>query len=210
MAAPTSTRGVGLESVVTLFPQDPRHRLVGDDLSAFLDRLTERIVALGSGATARLKAGRFEAEAHTLLDLLESLAAAREQARGREDLSIRIEGEPTDEFAKFIGRGRVSLEFQAWVAPRALREARPCAGCGWPLDFDGFSSQLSCGRRDCGDGEPLEKELECCWSLSFLGDGPDGIGERFVEESRRLEGSSFFEALEGIGRARLFEWHSWS
>lgn len=195
---------------MTIFPQDPRHRLVGDDLASFLDRVTERIAALGSGATGHLKAGRFEAEAHTLLDLLEALTAARTHARGREDLEIRIEGEASDEFARFVGRPRVDLRFRAWVEPHTHRDARPCAGCGWPLDFDAFSAQLSCGRKECGDGEPLARELISCWSLSFLGDGPDGIGERFVEESRRFEGSSFFESLEGIGRGRLYEWHAWS
>jgi hypothetical protein len=200
---------MGLESAVMIFPQDPAHRLVQDDLAAFLDRLAERLVALGSGATARLRAGRYEAEARSLLDLLESVDHARTQARGREDLRIRIDGLAQDRLAKFLGTPRVTLEFRAFVRPHVLLDACLCSGCGWPLDFDGPSGMTSCGRRVCGEGDPVEGELKTCWWLQFIGDGPDGIGERLVEEGRRFEGSPFLESLAGISRTSLFEWHTW-
>jgi len=183
--------------------------MVQEDLAAFLDRLAERMVALGSGARAQLRAGRYESEARSLRDLLESVDRARDQARGREDLRIRIEGLAQEGLARFLGTPRVVLEFRAFVHPHVLLDASLCSGCGWPLDYDGPSGMTSCGRAVCGDGDPAAGELRTCWWLQFVGDGPDGIGERLVEESRRFEDSSFLESLTGISRTALFEWHSW-
>ena len=201
---------MGLESAVMIFPQDPAHRLVQADLAAFLDRLAERLVALGSGATAYLRAGRYESEARSLTDLLASVDRARQLAKGREDLRIRIEGLAHARLARFLGTPRVTLEFRAFVHPHLLLEAKLCSGCGWPLDHDASSTMRSCGRGSCGDGDPNgAEELRTCWWLQLLGDGPDGIGERFVEESRRFEGSPFLESLRGISRTPLYEWHTW-
>ena len=144
---------MGLESAVMIFPQDPAHRLVQADLAAFLDRLAERLVALGSGATAYLRAGRYESEARSLTDLLASVDRARQLAKGREDLRIRIEGLAHARLARFLGTPRVTLEFRAFVHPHLLLEAKLCSGCGWPLDHDASSTMRSCGRGSCGDGD---------------------------------------------------------
>jgi len=202
-------RSMGVASTVTIFPRDPDHRLVQDDLAAFLDRVAERLVALGHGAAARVRAGRFEAEVYDLLDLLDTVNAARERSQGREDLEIRLHGDVHDGLAKYLGTPRAEAKFQAFVRPRVLLDARLCGGCGWPLDWDGYARTATCSRPSCGEGEPRRGELRTCWWLRFFGSGPEGIGERFVEESRRFEGSRFFESLEGVSRTPLFEWHAW-
>lgn len=201
---------MGLRSFVTLFPTDPDHRLVGADLAAFLDRVSERLVALGDGAEATIRAGKFREQARNVRDLVAAIDAARVKARGREDLEVRIEGEARDPFSKFLGATRVAAEFRAFVKPYRLEAARRCAGCGWPLDHDGHTGEVSCNRRGCGEGVPGEGDLRTCWMLRFVGDGADGIGERFVEEARRMEGSPFFESMEGVARAPLYEWHAWA
>lgn len=198
-----------LRSSVTLFPSDPEHRLVGPDLAAFLDRVSERLIALGDGAEAKVRAGKFHEDARNVRDLVGALDHARSTAKGKSDLEVRIRGEVRDQFSKFLGASRLEAEFRAFVKPHLLKAARRCAGCGWPLDFDGHTGQVSCTRRGCGEGEPGQGDLRACWTLRLIGNGADGIGERFVEESRRIEGSPFFESLEGIARAALYEWHSW-
>lgn len=200
-------RNTGLESLVTVFPRDPRHRLVGPDLALFLDRVVERLVAVGEGALTRVRAGRFDCEAESLPDLLDTIEAAREQARGREDLEVRLHGEARPDFSKFLGATRVEMKFCAFVEPKLLLDAHPCAACGWPLDYDGVSRVSTCGQ--CGESEPRPDELHTCWWLRLFGTGADGIGERFVVESRRLTGSPFFESLEAAARTRLYEWHCW-
>lgn len=203
---------MGLRSSVTVFPADPDHRLVGADLAAFLDRVSERFIALGEGAEASVRAGKFRKDARNVRDLMAAIDEARAQARGRADLEVRVRGEVRDAFSKFLGANHLKAEFHAFVEPRLLRAARRCAGCGWPLDNDAPSGQAACGRRGCGEaraaGAPDAAEVRACWMLRFVGEGAAGIGERFVDEGRRLEGSPFFESLEGIARAPLLEWHT--
>jgi hypothetical protein len=201
---------MSLQATVTLFPSDPTHRLVGPDLASFLDRVSERLIALGDGAVARVRAGKFSAEARNVRDLVAAIDAARAAARGRADLEVRLQGEVRDSFSKFLGANHLEAELRAFVHPLLLRDAQRCSGCGWPLDLDAHTGQVSCRRRGCGEGEPADGDLQACWLLRFKGQGADGIGERFVEEGRRLEGSPFFESLEGISRANLLEWHTWS
>jgi hypothetical protein len=209
---------VGLESTVTVFPRDGQHRLVGPDLASFLDRLAERVVALGSGARARVRAGRFDAEVDTIQDLTDTVEAARSQAQGREDLELRLWGPPQASFGKFLGARHLEIKFCAWVQPHLLLDAQLCPACRWPLDLEGYSEdmKLTCGRPGCpNEGEftshtTVKEELRACWWLRLFGSGSEGIGERFVEEDRRLEGSSFFEMLEGCSRTRLLEWHTWA
>ena len=197
----------GLEQIVTVFPQDPAFRLVGGDLALFLDRVSERMVALGEGALARVRAGRFDAEVGTLPDLLDTLDAARIQAKGREDLEVRLWGEPRDAFGKFLGATHLEVKFQAFVQPHLLLDAHPCDECGWPLDYDGVSGETACGR--CGGETGKPTEVHSCWWLRLFGDGSDGIGERFVLESRRLAKSPFFESLSAAARTPLYEWQTW-
>lgn len=201
---------MSLEQTVTVFPRDPRHRLVGAHLGAFLDRVVERIAAVGDGARARVRAGRFEGEVETLPDLLDTIDAARAQANGREDLEVRLSGDARPAFARYTAAARVEAELCAFVRPRLLLDARPCVGCGWPLDYDGTRRAAACNRRGCGEELAHERELATCWWLRLIGVGAEGVGERFVEEERRLEGSPFFDALEGAARTPLFEWHAWS
>jgi hypothetical protein len=201
---------MGLRSSVTLFPTDPEHRLIGVDLAAFLDRVSERLIALGDGAEASVRAGKFRRDARNVRDLVAAIDAARSEGRGRADLEVRLRGEVRDHFSKFLGANRLTAEFHAFVKPHVLKAARRCAACGWPLDHDGHTAEVSCNRPGCGEGAPSEGDLRACWMLRFVGEGADGIGERFVEEARRLEGSSFFESLEGVARAPLYEWHDWS
>lgn len=201
---------MGLRSSVTLFPTDPDHRLIGSDLSAFLDRVSERLIALGDGAEASVRAGKFRREARNVRDLVAAIDAARAEARGRSDLEVRLRGEVRDPFSKFLGANRLSAEFHAFVKPQVLKAARRCSGCGWPLDHDAHTGEVSCNRRGCGEGAVSDGDVRACWMLRFVGEGADGIGERFVEEGRRLEGSPFFESLEGIARAPLHEWHAWT
>ncbi|MCO5172177.1 MAG: hypothetical protein M9894_38260 [Planctomycetes bacterium] len=200
---------MSLRSSVTLFPADPEHRLVGADLAAFLDRVSERLIALGDGAEATVRAGKFRRSARNVRDLVAAIDAARREARGKADLEVRLRGDVRDPFSKYLGANALEAEFRAFVKPHALAAARRCGGCGWPLDVDAHTGQASCARRGCGDGEPGDGGLRACWMLRFVGQGADGIGERFVEEARRLEGSPFFESLEGIARANLLEWHAW-
>lgn len=200
--------GMGLPSSVTLFPADPQHRLVGPDLAAFLDRVSERFIALGDGAEATVRAGKFKRDARNVRDLVAAIDAARRGAKGREDLAVELKGEVRDHFSKFLGANQLQVEFRAFVKPSALRAARRCTGCGWPLDHDAKTGESSCRRRECGEGRPGPADLRACWMLRFVGDGAAGIGERFVEEARRIEGSPFFESLEGIARAPLYEWHA--
>jgi hypothetical protein len=201
---------VSLEQTVTVFPREPQHRLVGPHLASFLDRVVERIVALGDGARARIRAGRFEGDVETLPDLLDTIDAARVQSLGREDLEVRLWGDARAPFARFTASPRVDVTLSAFVQPQLLLEARRCVGCGWPLDYDGIRGAAACNRKGCGEELAQEGELAACWSLRLCGMGADGLGERFVEEERRLEGSPFFEALEGAARTRLFEWQSWA
>jgi hypothetical protein len=201
---------MGLQSSVTIFPKDPDHRLVGTDLAAFLDRVSERMIALGDGAEATIKAGKYREEVRNVRDLVAAIDRARGEGKGKADLEVRLRGEVRDQFGKFLGAHRLEAEFRAFVKPHLLKAARRCAGCGWPLDLDAHTGQSSCSRRGCGEGEPGAADLKACWMLRFLGAGADGIGERFVEESRRIEESPFFESLEGIARANLFEWHAWA
>lgn len=184
-------------------------------MGAFLDRLAEHVIALGEGAGARVRAGRFESEAHTVRDLLETVDAARTSAQGREDLEIRMFGEPRDRLAKFLGTLRIELEFRAFVHPEPLHEARLCATCRRLCttcelpQFVGDTQRTVDACPACQHSETEPRELNTCWWLRFFGHGPDGIGERFVEESRTLYGSRFFEALQGISRIPLYEWHTW-
>ena len=203
---------MGLESAVTLFPRDPAHTLAGTDLALFLDRVAERLIALNDGAKARIRAGRFDAEATTLTDLLDMTRAALEQARGREDLEVRLWGPPRDAFGRYLGTRHLELKLNTFVQPHPLTDARLCACTPpRPLDFHGYNKEYVCSRGDCEEaGDPEAGELHTSWWLRVFGSGPDGIGERFVEEGRRIEGSPFFESLEGVSRARLFEWHTWS
>ena len=196
------------QSSVTLFPADPQHRLVGADLAAFLDRVSERFIALGDGAEATVKAGKFKRDARNVRDLVAAIDAARLGSKGRDDLEIQLRGEVRDHFSKFLGANLLQAEFKAFVKPSLLRAARRCAGCGWPLDHDAKKDSARCRRRGCGEGQPGPADLRACWMLRFVGEGAEGIGERFVEEQRRIEGSPFFESLEGIARAPLFEWHA--
>jgi hypothetical protein len=199
---------MGLESSVTLFPADPAHRLVGHDLALFLDRVAERLIALGEGAEATVRAGKFSAKARTVKDLLEAIDAARAASKGKQDLEVRIVGDLRDAFSKYLGASSIQVAFHAFVMPQTLEAAKLCGSCGRPLDWDGYAGQTSCGCEEEVEARP--DELRCCWLLRFQGEGPDGIGERFVEEDRRLEGSPFFESLEGAARTKLLEWHSWA
>jgi hypothetical protein len=199
---------MGLESSVTLFPSDPKHRLVGPDLALFLDRVAERLIALGEGAEAQVVAGKFSAKARTVKDLLEAIEAARAAAKGKHDLEVRISGDLRDGFSKYLGTSSLQLVFQAFVEPRDLSPAKLCASCRRVLDWDGYAGQASCSCED--ETEALPGSLRCFWLLRMTGAGPDGIGERFVEEDRRLEGSPFYESLEGAARMKLLEWHAWS
>jgi hypothetical protein len=199
---------MGLESSVTLFPADPAHRLVGPDLALFLDRVAERLISLGEGAEAQVTAGRFSAKARTVRDLLEALDAARASAKGKHDLEVRISGDLRDGFSKYLGTSSLTLALQAFVEPRLLAQAKLCGSCQRVLDWDGYAGQTSCSCEE--ETDPLATELRCCWLLRLQGTGPDGIGERFVEEDRRLEGSPFYESLEGAARVKLLEWHAWA
>ncbi len=201
---------MSLEQTVTIFPRDPHHRLVGEHLGVFLDRVCERVVALGDGARARVRAGRFDEEVETLPDLLDTIDAARAQSRGREDLEVRLWGDARPAFARFTASPHVEAKLCAFVRPRPLVDARRCVGCGWPLDFDGTRRAAVCSRAGCGEELAQEGELITCWWLRLFGLGADGLGERFVEEERRLEGTPFFEALQGAARVPLFEWQAWS
>lgn len=201
---------MGLEATVTVFPRDPAHRLVGPDLAAFVDRLSERLIALGDGAEAEVRAGRFRGRARSTTELLGVIDAARAAARGREDLVVRLRGPLRDAFSKFLGALVGDLELRCYVRPHELPRARLCRGCGWPLDHDATSGQDDCTRPSCRDATPAPGALRACWTLSLRGEGPDGVGERFVDEERRLEASPFFESLEGCARAALLERHAWA
>lgn len=200
---------MSLSETVSIFPQSRDHRLVGADLATFLDRLTERMVALGDGAQARVRAGTFEAHPQNLPALLQTIDAAREDAQGQHDLELRLWGDARDRFSRFLGTHSVEVTFQAFVHPQVIK-ANLCAACGWPLDYDGTRKATTCNRIGCGDEVSSGQALAACWRVQLLGNGSDGIGERFVLEGRRLEGTPFFEALEGAARARLFEWQAWS
>lgn len=200
---------MGLDSSVTLFPKDPAHRLVGFDLAMFLDRVGERLVTLGDGAVARVAAGRFVREGlRSTADLVRAIDAARVDARGKADLEVRIAGDARDDFSKFLGAGRVDLSLRAFVRPQPLHGARLCGTCEWPVDTQAYEV-TTCGRPVKGECDPIDGDLHACWWLRLHGEGSDGIGERFVEEHRRLAGSPFFESLEGCARTPLHEWHAW-
>jgi hypothetical protein len=196
---------MGLHSSVTLFPRDPAHRLVGFDLAALVDRVGERLVALGDGAEARVTAGRYSREGlRSVVDVVAAIDEARVAGRGKADLELRIVGDARDDFGKFLGASTIDVSLRAFVGPQLLAGARLCAGCGWVVG----DAEEPCG---CGtsERETGDAELSACWWLQLHGRGSDGIGERFVEERRRLAGSPFFESLEGSARTRLLEWHSW-
>ncbi|MGE0712882.1 MAG: hypothetical protein AB7N76_14180 [Planctomycetota bacterium] len=161
------------EQVITLYPTRPDHRLVGPQLSTFLDRLGLHLVALGHGAVARLAAGGERAEARSWASLVVALDAARQACRGTADLRIDLEGPARDRFARFLGARTVRLRFEAFVEPR-----------------------------EC-DGQRV------CWWLQLRGQGERGVGERVVEEGRRLEGTDFAEALAGAARVSLAELQEW-
>lgn len=189
---------------VTLFPQDSTHRLVARDLSAFFDRLSERVIALGDGATAKVRAGSYEANAETFLELVLAIDAAREAGRGRVDLKVELAGDVRDEFARFIGSRTCKATFEAFVLPKTLKGAKRCAGCGWPLETEG--KRLSCPS-GCKP-KATRDTLAACWWLRLSGMRRGGLGERFAREGRRLRGSPFFEALQGTARTPLYEWHA--
>ena len=195
---------------MTIFPQDSTHRLVGPDLATFFERVSERVIALGSGAYARVRAGRYEDQVRNLPDLVDTIDAARAISQGREDLEVRLWGDTTDSFGRFLGARTLECKFFAFVSPHTLLDAHLCLACGWPRDYDGTRKDSGCVRPGCEDDVASDEELRSCWSFRLYGVGPDGIGERFVEEGRRLRGTPFFEALEGACRARLFEWQAWS
>lgn len=196
------------QHTVTIFPRDPQHRLVGPDLATFLDRVSERMAALGDGALGEVRAGTFHAHPHHLPALLEHIDAARAATRGRHDLSVRLRGDARERFYRYLGERSLDLSFEAFVLPRAVEGATLCGACSHPLDLDGAAT--ACGRRACGAASPGDDDLHACWWLELRGDAPTGIGERFVRERRRLEGTPFFEALQGAARSRLVEWHRWS
>lgn len=199
---------MGLESSVTIFPRDPNHRLVTFDLASFLDRVSERLVALGDGASARVKAGKFEAEVRSVAELVEAIERARKASKGKADLEVRLRGDLREDFAKYLGASQADVSFRAFVRPQALDGAKLCGASGWPVDAQDHEVG-SCGRHATGDCDPVDGDLRACWWLRLHGEGSDGIGERFVEEHRRLAGSAFFESLEGTARTPLLEWHAW-
>jgi hypothetical protein len=190
-------------SDVVIFPRDTGHRLVGDHLAAFLDRVGERIVALGAGAGARVEAGSFVADVWTHLDLVEAIDAARAAGAGREDLRVTYSGDARDGFARFVGARRVDAVFHAYVLPATVERARPCAACGAPME--GRPARARCAG-GCGAGAGKGR-FAPCWRLDLEGRPGPGLGPRFVDEGRRLTGTPFLEALAGTARTPLFEWH---
>ncbi|RMG08895.1 MAG: hypothetical protein D6731_20910 [Planctomycetota bacterium] len=163
---------------VLVYPRDPAHRLVGPELVVFLDRLCERIVALGDGATARLKAGPCRAEAETLLELTQAIDEARVRCRGREDLELRIAGDARPAFARFTGGRTLEAVFAATVRPRPVDGG--ALAC-WTLRLRGPD-----GRRELGDRFQRERRR--------LGDGPflEALAgsARTVLEERHLKAPS--------------------
>jgi hypothetical protein len=164
---------VGKRHQITIYPAAAEHRLVGVQLSTFLDRLSQHLVALGYGAVARLRAGGVKAECRSWASLVVEINAARKACQGTADLRIDIQGPACDRFARFLGARSVHIRFEAFVEPREFQNAK------------------------------------VCWWLQLLGEGPQGVGERVVDEERRLAESVPFGALEGAARTRLLEHQEW-
>ena len=159
---------------MTVFPRDETHRLIGPDLATFLDRFTERVIALGDGAHASVEVGTFHEKVSSFVELSAAIDRGREHGQAAYDLDVRLWGLTREDYARYVGARTASARFQAFVLPQRM------------------------GRGGA---------LQACWRLTFEADGLKGLGERFVNESRRLSGSTFFTMLEGTARTALYEWH---
>lgn len=136
--------------VLTIYPTDPEHRLVASHLSTFLERISRHLIALGEGATAKLRAGPCAAEAKSWATLVVELNRARERCQRREDLEIRIEGPVRERFGRFLGTRTLSLRFEAFVERRTLPSGEEVY---WWLkltgpDPDGVGERLKNEERD--------------------------------------------------------------
>ncbi len=170
----------------------------------FFDRLAERVVALGAGATAEVFAGEYRMRVDTHFELVTALDEARVECQGRHDLYVRLWGDVRDDYARFVGSRTGVAHYRAFVQPTEVG-ARLCGGCATPLS--GRDEDLVCSR-GCSDAAPSAEPLLACWSLTLSGEGTNGVGERFHGEGRRLEGSPYFATFQGTARTPLHEWHS--
>lgn len=139
------------EHVLTIYPQDPAHRLIGSHLSTFLERVGRHLVALGEGATARLQAGPCEAESRSWASLVVELQRARVRCEGREDLRIDLTGPVRDRFGRFLGSRSLHVRFEAYVHPR---EVSPGDEACWRLQLLG-EGRSGIGERFVDEGRSL-------------------------------------------------------
>lgn len=122
------------EQVITIYPDDPSHRLVQRDLSVFLERVSRHLIALGAGAVATLRAGSISVDVRSWASLVVELERARVACAGREDLRIDVGGPPCERFARFLGARNLDLRFEAFVSPRLMPSgSRAC----WRLELRG-------------------------------------------------------------------------
>lgn len=191
-------------SQVTVFPQDPSHRLVAQDLATFFDRLTERVIALGAGASAEVIAGDYRMRAYTYAELVTALDEARSECAGQHDLDVRLWGDVRDDYARFVGSRTGVAHFRAFVQPKEIG-AQLCSGCALPLN--GRDVPLTCFT-GCANATPAKTPLLACWTLTLSGEGANGLGDRFHGEGRRLKGSPYLATFQGTARTPLHEWHS--
>jgi hypothetical protein len=191
-------------SQVTVFPKDPSHRLVGQNLSTFFDRLSERVIALGAGATAEVIAGDYRMRAYTHTELVTALDEARTECAGRHDLDVRLWGDVRDDYARFVGSRTGVAQFKAFVQPTEIG-ARLCGSCDTTLNGSGDALACSAG---CADATPTPALLLTCWTLTLSGEGTNGLGGRFHDEGRRLSESLYLTTFQGTAGTPLHEWHS--
>ncbi|MBL4844129.1 MAG: hypothetical protein JKY65_01270 [Planctomycetes bacterium] len=137
--------------VLTIYPTEPKHRLAQGQLSAFLERVSRHLIALGEGATAKLRAGPCEAESRSWAGLVVDLDQARRRCNRRDDLEIRLEGPVRERFGRFLGARRLSLRFEAFVDPRQTPDG---AAVFWWLKLSG-PGPAGVGERLQEDGRDL-------------------------------------------------------